>query len=260
VSARIPGIDRRFRTAILFAALLSLVTARPAVAGYDIAHIVKRTCVPGGPLIVTDEWKQPKDRDRVVTEPGEVIGCPPAGSKDSFQIAAGSERTGRDRFLCTYLSLFNGDGSDSCWETRSFGDSQPQIQPLRLIRPDRSPILWLVGIASEEVARVSTRPGPRPREQDLRASGGLNYFAVTVDREDLCADPPLRILGFDDVGRMVADSTVSTKIGLLSATDRVSYANSMNRQCKAVKSEEPATSLTFVDLGALILSLLRFPL
>ena len=251
---RIPGIERRGLTGTCFAALICLITVPSAVAGYDTAHIVKHTCAPGGPLIVTDDWKQPKDRDRVITEPGEVIGCPPAGAKDSFQIAAGPERFGPDRSLCIYFSLFNGDGSDSCWETTSITGSEAQVKPTMLIRPDRSPSLWLAGIASDEVARVSTRPAESPPERDVRASGKVTYFALTVDARDVCTDDPIRVLGFDGPGNTVAESTVSANMRLLSAEDRVPYAGSLKRFC-ASRVREPTTPPAFAGLGVLLLSL-----
>jgi hypothetical protein len=47
-SLRIQGVEKWHRTALAVVALLWLVSfPASAVGGYDVAHIVKRTCEPG---------------------------------------------------------------------------------------------------------------------------------------------------------------------------------------------------------------------
>jgi hypothetical protein len=208
-----------------------------AVGGYDTAHIVKRTCEPGGPLIVADKWKHPRDRDRVVTEPGEVIACP----GNSFQIAAGPERIGGETVLCTYISLLGDDGADRCLDT----GSGSLLEPLMMIQADRSDRLALVGIVGDDVATVAVAPDAgisgelalipieRPRAARLGATRTFAYFSLTVDRRTVCAHEALRVLGSDGSGRRIAESAVPTRSALLTAADRVAYARSLDGlQCR----------------------------
>jgi hypothetical protein len=193
-------------TAVPVIALLAVVSLpASAVAGYDIAHIIKRTCVPGGPLIGAHKW----NRDRV---PGEVIACPPAGRSSSFQIAAGPDRIGREAVLCTYISLRGADGADLCVDP----ESTEGVTPLIVIQADRSDRLQLVGIAASDVATVTLAgrviPIGRQRAARLGATRAFRYFSQPVDRRSLCAD----------------ESAVPATTALLSAADRVPHARSLD--------------------------------
>jgi hypothetical protein len=255
-------------SALTLVALLSLVLSpAAAVGGYDIAHIVERTCEPGGPLIVTDAWKSRQDRDRVTTEPGEVIACPPAGPKSSFQIAAGPERIGGQLYLCTYFSLFNGDGADTCSATDSGDNAGPFVKPLMTIRADKSGRLGLSGIVSDDVAAVAIAPvatvAPEPmmvpidrtRAARLGATRAFGYFSLTVDSESLCAAEPARVLARDGSGGRVAASTVPLSTQLLDVADGVTYARSLKALCRPRSPSEPVESPWSTE-GALLRSLL----
>lgn len=250
-------------------ALLWLVSfPASAIGGYDIAHIVKRTCEPGGPLIVTDKWKRPQDRDRVITEPGEVIACPPAGPKNSFQIAAGPERIGREAQLCTYFSLLD-DGADACFGAESADGARPLVKPLMTIQADRSGRLELVGIVSDDVVTVAVAPAARiagqptlipierQRAARLGATAAFRYFSVTIDRRTLCADEAPRVLGRDSSDRRIAEGAVPTSTRLLSAADRVPYARSLKALCGSRVPGQPAALGWLTEMGAVLRSLLR---
>ena len=239
------------RTVLGVVALLWLVSfPASAAAGYDIAHIVERTCEPGGPLIVADEWKRPRDRDRVVTEPGEVIACPPAGGKSSFQIAAGPERIGPELYVCTYFSLSNGDGADTCLGPDPKERTRSSVKPLMAMQADRSNRLALAGIVSADVAAVAVTADAEPsrdsivipieRERAVRlgATGAFGYFSLTVDRRTLCSDGPPRLLGRDSSGRPIARSPVQVSTLLLSVTDRVPYGRSLKARCGSRRASE----------------------
>jgi hypothetical protein len=249
------------------AALLWLVAfPASAVGGYDIAHIVERTCEPGGSLIVADKWKRPQDRDRVITEPGEVIACPPAGPEDSFQIAAGPERFDGEAQLCTYLSLRGGDGADACFGTDG---ARSLVKPLMTIQAGKSGRLELVGIVSNDVATVAVVPGAgdsgeltlipieRQRAARLGATRAFRYFSLTVDRRALCADEAPRVLGRDSSDRRIAESAVPPSTGLLSAADRVPYARSLDALCGSRVPSEPAALGWLTEMCAALRWLLR---
>jgi len=247
------------RTAPLVAAVLGLAfLPASAGAGYDIAHIVERTCEPGGPLIVADEWKQPKARDRVLTEPGEVIACPSVGAKTRYQIAARSHR-------CAYFSLFNGDGADICLiRTNLAGGAGAVVEPLIAIAAGRSERLAVAGIVSEEVATVAVTPtGRRSPEatvipvapdqaERLGAPAAFGYFSVAVDRGTLCADRHARVLGRDSSGGRVAASEVPASTRALSAADDVAYAHSLRRLCESAASGGPASSGWWAKVSAVL--------
>jgi hypothetical protein len=262
-------VEKCRRTVVPVAALLWLVSfPASAVGGYDVAHVVERTCEPGGPLIVTDEWKQPQDRDRVVTQPGEVIACPPAGPEHWFQVAAGPERIGGGTQLCTYISLRDLDGADICYGTELVGGAGSLVMPLMTIQADRAGRLELVGLLSLDVATVAVAPAPGiagdltlisiepQRAARLGASGGFQYFSLTVDRRTLCADEAPRVLGRDSSGRRVAESAVPISTRLLSAADRVPYARSLEALCGSRAPDEPVAPGWLIGSGAVLLSLL----
>lgn len=245
-----------------------LASPSPAVAGYEIAHIVERTCDPGGSLIVTDEYKGPRFEDEVLTEPGEVVACPPAGSRNTFQIAAGPERIGRERYICTFVSLFNGDGADICTRWDSVEDAKTPLQPLIAVLPDASGRLTLVGVVSHEVATVALAP-PEDASQDpavtpigadrateLGAAGAFSFFSLEVDRRTLCADEPPGVVGRDSSGRRIATSPVPKSTSLLSAADRVPYARSLKALCGSSGPAEPAGRGWLTEMGAVFRSLL----
>ena len=240
-----------------------------AVGGYDIAHIVERTCEPGGPLIVTDDYKGPGLRDQVVTEPGEVIACPPAGLDDSFQIGAGPERIGGEPSLCTYFSLLNGDGADVCAVDGSGGEGS-LMEPLMAIRADGSGgRLALAGIVSRDVATVGVTPAPallretavvpieRQRAARLGAAGPFGYFWLTLDSRAACADET-RVLGRDSSGRRIAGSGVPPSTRLLSAVDRAPYASELKGLCESQAASEPAAPAWFMGMAAALRSLIGF--
>jgi hypothetical protein len=234
-------MERVLRTALPVVGLLWLLfLPASASAGYDIAHIVERTCEPGGPLIVADEWKDPQDRDRVITEPGEVIACPPTGPENSFQIAAAPERIGREPYLCTYFSLFNGDGADICFN----GDGAASlVEPLMAIRAGRADPLALAGIVSDDVATVALGPTgggslepmlvpiEAQRAERLGATSAFSYFSLSVERRTVCADERPQLVGRGTSGRVVAESPVPISTPLVDATDRVPYARSLQALC-----------------------------
>lgn len=267
---RIQGMEKSHRETLPLVALIWLVgSPAPAVAGYDIAHIVERTCEPGGPLIVADEWKRSKDQDRVLTEPGEVIVCPPAGPKNSLQIAAGPERIGREPYLCTYVSLFNGDGADACLGGDSAEDGKARLQPLMAVLPSEGGPLTLVGIAGDEIDAVAVAPGAgnaqeptvtpidAERAARLGAARAFSYFSLSIDRRALCADEPPRLLGRDSSDQRIAESPVPFSTRLLSAADRVPYARSLRALCASRASNELGTSAWLTEMGTVFRSLLK---
>jgi hypothetical protein len=232
-------MERWHRIAVPLLALLWLVSVpASAVGGYDIAHIVKRTCEPGGPLIVSDKWKPSQDRDRVITRAGEVIACPPAGTGSSFQIAAGPERIGGDAYFCTYFSLLGDDGADICLLT----EAASPLKPLMTIQADRSDRLELVGIAGNDVVTVEVIPAARisgeatmipiepRRAARLGATRAFRYFSLPVDRSTVCANEITRVVGRDRSGRRVAEAAIPTSTPLLSAADRVPHSRSLDSQ------------------------------
>jgi hypothetical protein len=269
-SLRIQGMETWHWRALPVVALLWLVSfPAPAVGGYDIAHIVKRTCEPGGPLIVADKWKRPQDRDRVVTEPGEVIACPLAGPRNSFQIAAGPERIGGHDLLCTYFSLLGDDGADICSDTESADGAGSLVKPLMTIQADESDRLELVGIVSDDVATVAVAPAARisgeltlipierQRAARLGATRAFRYFSLTVDRHAVCADETPRVVGRDSSGRRIAESAVPTTTALLSAADRVPYARSLDGAlCASRVPHEPAALAWLTEICAMLRLLL----
>ncbi len=232
----------------------------PAAAGYDIAHIVERTCEPGGPLIVTDLYKLPRDRDRFLTEPGEVIGCPPAGPDNAFQIAAGPEGIGGEPYLCTYLSLMNGEGGDTCSSSASGG--QPTVNPVRAVQVGDSGRLTIVGIVTEDVASValagtrSVSSAPvMPIMGDWIArlgSARFSYFALAIDSRAVCAGEPVRVLGLDGSGRPIAENTISTSTSLLS--DEAS-ARKLASLCPTPAPDTPIAAGWLADISAILRSL-----
>jgi hypothetical protein len=261
-------VEKLPHTALPLAALLWLVSfPASAVGGYDIAHIVKRTCEPGGPLIVADQWKRPRDRDRLITEPGEVIACPPAGADNSFQIAAGPERIGREDYLCTYFSLLNGDGGDICSVTDSGDGAQPVVNPLMAIRVDESGRLALSGIASDDVSAVGIAPfapiAPdatmveidRQRAARLGARRAFGYFSLAVDSRTVCAEGPAQLLGRDRSGERIAESVVPMSTRLLDSADRVPYARSLKSLCGSRGPSQPTEVRWLTEIGALFRSL-----
>jgi hypothetical protein len=238
-------------TAVPVVVLLSLMASpASAVAGYDIAHIVKRTCEPGGPLLVAHRWTQ--DLGGELTKPGEVIACPPAGRSAWFQLAAGPERFGGDAMLCTYFSLRGLDGADLCDYTRG-----PRVKPFMAIQTDRPDRLELAGIVSAEVASVAVDPSAgrgtlipigRQRAARLGATRAFAYFSLPVDRRALCAGE-LRVVARDSSGRRIADSAIPSTIRLLSAADRVPHSRSLDGEfCEA-----PATSTWLTETLTLVL-------
>jgi hypothetical protein len=270
-SLRIQGMETWHWIALAVVALLWLVSfPASAVGGYDIAHIVKRTCEPGGSLIVEDKWKRPQDRDRVVTEPGEVIACPPAGPRNSFQIAAGPERFGGEAVLCTYFSLLGGDGADLCFDTESADGAGSLVKPLMTIRADQSDRLELVGIVSDDVATVAVAPAAgisgeltlipieRQRAARLGATRAFAYFSLAVDRRTVCAYEAPRVLGLDSSGQRIAESAVPTTTALLSAADHVPYARSLDGALCGVRvPDEPAALAWLAEACAMLRLLLR---
>jgi len=220
-------------------------------------------------LIVADKWKRPQDRDRVVTEPGEVIGCPPAGPKNSFQIAAGPERIGGEAQVCTYFSLLDGDGADTCFGTESAEGAGSLVKPLMAIQADQSGRLEVVGIVSDDVATVAvaraagssaelTRIPIEPqRAARLGATRAFRYFSLTVDRRTLCADEAPRVLGRDSSDRRIAESAVPTSTRLLGAADRVPYARSLKALCRSRVPGEPVALGWLTEMGAVLRSLVR---
>jgi hypothetical protein len=209
------------------------------------------------------------DRDRVVTEPGEVIGCPPAGPRSSFQIAAGPERIGGEAQLCTYFSVRGGDGADTCFGTESADGAGSLVKPLMTIQADQSGRLELVGIVSNDVATVAVAPAARisggltllpierQRAARLGATRAFRYFSLTVDRRTLCADEGPRVLGRDSSDRRIAESAVPTSTRLLSAADRVPYARSLKALCGSRVPGEPVALGWLTEMGAVLRSLLR---
>ena len=270
LSLRIEGMEPGHRAAVGAVGLLWLVSfSASAAAGYDIAHIVERTCDPGGRLIVADEWKAPQDRDRVVTERGEVIACPPARPTKSFQIAAGPERLGGKAHLCTYFSLLGGDGADVCIDTEAADGARSLVKPLMTIQADQSGRMELVGIVSDEVATVTVVPAAgisgeltmivieRQRAARLGATRAFRYFSLTVDRRTLCADEAPRLLARDSSGRRIAERAVPATTPLLSTADRVSYARSLDGDlCGSAVPYKPAVPPWLTEIFAVLRSLL----
>lgn len=205
----------------------------------------------------------------MITEPGEVIACPPAGPKSSFQIAAGPERIEREPYLCTYFSLHDGDGADTCFDTDSAEGGRSLVRPLMTIRADQSGRLAVAGIVGDDVAAVAIAPGAgisrektvipidRRRGARLGATRAFGYFSLTVDDRTLCADERPRVLGRDSTGRRIAESTVPLSTPLLSAADRVPYAGSLKALCGSRGSSEPVEVGWLTELGAVLQSLLR---
>jgi hypothetical protein len=269
--ARIQGMATGHRTVIGVVGLLWLASFPAlAAAGYDIAHSIERTCVPGGRLIVADEWKSPQDRGRVVTEPGEVIACPPARPAKSFQIAAGPERIGRKTHLCTYFSLLGGDGADVCSDTEPADGARSLVQPLMAIQADQSGRLELVGIVSDEVATVAvagaagisgdlTMIAIEPqRAVRLGATRAFRYFSLTVDRRILCAGEAPRLLARDSSGRRITERAVPATTPLLSTADRVLHARSLDGDlCASAVPDEPTALSWLTEACAVLRSLLR---
>jgi hypothetical protein len=222
------------------AALLWLLASpAEALSGSDVAHIIKRTCDPGGPLITMDRWKE------FGTRQGEVIACRPAG-ESWFQIAAGAERFGKRPMHCSYFSLRNGDGADLCSPIDRAGSF---VQHLMAVRADRSGRMALAGIVSDDVATVRGEPVipiGRERAARLGARRPLAYFSVTVPLRALCADPAPRLVARDARGRRVAHVRVDTYLMWLSVTDRVPYARSLGAVCPW---PEPPVSQTQLVAG-----------
>lgn len=267
---RTQGMEKTCRMAPLLIALLCLVAVPgPAIAGYDIAHIVERTCDPGGALIVTDKWKASKDQGEMITEPGEVVGCPPAGPGDAFQIAAGPEGIGRESYLCTYVSLFNGDGADVCSATDSVGGEKALVQPMVVVLPEESGRLMLIGTISDKIATVELAPPGSGSEEAtvipidldqatrLGAPRAFGYFSLPITRPTLCADNRPRVLGRDSSGRRIAESRVPRSSWLLSAADRVPHATSLRELCGPSPPEETMTSAWLTKMGAVFRSLYK---
>jgi hypothetical protein len=259
------------RAALGVVALLWLVSSPArAVAGYDIAHIVERTCEPSGRLIVADKWKDPQDRDRVVTERGEVIACLPAGPTKRLQIAAGPERIGGKAHLCTYFSLPGGDGADVCIDTETADGTRSLVEPLMTIQADRSSRMRLVGIVSDDVATVAIAPAAgisgeltmiaieRQRAARLGATTAFRYFSLAVDRRTVCADEAPRLLARDRSGRPIAERAVPATTALLSTVDQVPYARSLDREpCESAVRDEPTAHFSFMETYAALRWLLR---
>jgi hypothetical protein len=231
-------------------ALLSLaLMPAAAAAGYDIAHIIERTCDAGGPLIVTEEWKRKRDRGRQITEPGEVIGCRPVGAEGGFQMAAGSERIGDRAYLCTYFSLFGRDGADICLESRSVGDSH--VRPLIVLRTSRSGPVAVAGVAGPDVDEVAlassdsdttgVTPMARRRAVRVGASRAFGYFSLAADPGVVCADGPPRLIGLDDAGRRFSGGAVRRSTRLLDGTDRVPHSRALAGLCSAPTGSERGT-------------------
>jgi hypothetical protein len=265
-------METRHRTALGVVLALLWLASFPAsaAAGYDIAHIVERTCDPGGPLIVTDKFKEPQDRDRVVTEPGEVIACPPASETRPFQIAAGPERIDGKAYLCTYFSHLGADGADVCLDADAAAGARSPVQPLMAIQADQSGQLALAGIVSDEVETVVVAPAPRnsgkptmiPIERQravrLGAAGAFRYFSLTVDRRTLCADEPPRLVARDSSGRRIAEPEVPATTRLLSTADRVPYARSLDGDfCRLAARDDPAAFAWLTETYAALRSFVR---
>lgn len=266
--SRIERVRRSRGTALAFIGLLWLWWPAAAVGGYDIAHIVERTCEPGGSLIVTDAYKRPRDRNRLITKPGEVIACPSIGRDGSFQIGAGPEWIGREPYLCTYVSLLAGDGADSCSTTDSRQSPAPMIQPLMTIRVDDSGLVGLTGIASADVAAVAVTPvsngAPEAsmfsidgdRAARLGAGRAFGYFSLNVDTRTLCAEEPATLVGRDGSGGRIAESAVSISTRLLDSADGVPYARSLKALCGSQAPRERVEAGWLTDIGALLRSIL----
>lgn len=229
--------------------LFSVVSCAHAFGGYDVAHIVKRTCKPGGPLIVTDDYKGPRDDDRRVTEPGRVIGCPPAGPRQSFQIAAGPQRIGRDWCACTYFSLFNGDGADVCSPIR--GDApETRVDPLMAVDADDSDRIAVGGTVSADVETVVVDEGASSRVVGIGPKRG--YFSVAVEGSTLCSGDPLTLRGRDGSGHEVAAARVQLSMSALATDDHATYARSLNTWCRSGGTDQ---AVELRGLGAIATAL-----
>jgi hypothetical protein len=213
----------------------------PATGGYDTAHIVERTCEAGGPLIVADEWKRARDRDRLLTEPGEVIGCAPVGRKGSFQIAAGPERIGGDYYVCTLFSLRNGDGADVCSGSGVGGGADPVVDPLMAVRGDRQGGLAVSGIVSDDVASLSVAharaagvtmfPVDQQRAARLGAERAFGFFSLSVSGRAACGAEPVQLIGRDRSGERITVTELRRSTWLLDALDRATYATRLKDLC-----------------------------
>ncbi len=208
-------------------ALLAALTADRAAAGYDIAHAVERTCEPGGPLLFRDEFKARDDR---LTTPGAVIACPKGGLDEQLQIAAGPERIGGDRYLCTYYSHQNGAGHDLCSAATSRSSGISVLQAVRSER-HRDEVV-LVGAVDPSLARIDA--APRGLFRAVRSAGAplmipvdastaaaiggvvpFSYFTLQIPVWDLCeADRP-RLIARDSSGKVVDSEGLSRGVALI---------------------------------------------
>ena len=213
-----------------------------APAGYDIAHIIERTCEPGGPLIVTDEWKREQDRDRLITEPGEVIACRALGAENRVQIAAASERIGRESYTCTYFSLSGRDGADTCSDLGAPSGDSP-LRLLMALRAEPPGRMLLAGIVDEETETVALAPSSEAdrapilipieptRAARLGAPRAFRYFALGADRPILCGDDPPRLIARDGAGHRLAETGVPRSTRLLEEGDGVPHSRSLGALC-----------------------------
>lgn len=219
------------RAIVLTVSIWVLFAPAPARGGYDIAHIVEMTCDPGGPLIVTDDWKAPEDRDRVVTEPGEVIGCPRVGAA-SYQLAAArADGCPATAHLAAYFTVGEVDGGDvSCIESGA-----PDVSPVMAIRTDRRGAIAVAGVATADVPGAALIPIDRERARRLGASGAFRFFTLPMSEQRLC-----REIGV----------SIPRRLRLVDATDEGTSSRPLTALCRARSLPVAAMPLWIMELAA----------
>ena len=212
---------RRSLVAAVGALALAVPISTPAVAGYDIAHAVQRTCDPGGPLVFSRSYS-----NELTRVPGRVVGCPPGVLDRRLQIGVGPERIGNEDYLCTYYSHMGGAGRDTCW----IEGSLPRVFALQAVAIDGSTDkLAIVGAADRSIRRIDLAPTElfrAARRTDpvrrVPGPGGFDYFVIAAPQWEVCVNPEPRLLARDREGRIVATERLDRDIPVMDGQRGVS--------------------------------------
>lgn len=224
------------RTAALLAVLAVLWPPASARAGYDTAQAIEKTCAPGGPLMLIDAWKRPRDHDRVITEPGEVIGCSRLGSA-TFQIAAAPVDDGGpdEAGLAMYFTVEVGDGADI-----SYIDVSRPVNPVMVIRAERGGQVALAGVATADVPGATLVPIDRDRAARLGAARPFSVFSLVMEERALCGE----------VG-----ASIPRRTRLVDAADGVPYSRAVSTLCRSYATPAAPPPEWVTDLAARLGSL-----
>lgn len=216
----------------------------PAIAGYDVSHILRQTCEPGGRLVVAKEWRRGSgSRSR----PGAVVACVGEGKAKTIQIAAGTEES-LPGFTCTYISVDDGAGADSCFESGELEGTPRLLTPLIAVELRPGKALAIVGQTGSDVRSVSVRGNPQAVVRFLPVGPALarridaeiastGYFVAQVRAATACEDSELTASGRDEVGRVIMRSRVNSGIRLIGASDP--RATTLRHYCELGQGTRP---------------------